>query len=231
MERIFLKYILCLLCVYTITACDKVNDEVPDQPKFTPYVSESYWSVKTEVYVDAPFNAEKIKKELEDNPPALPSDVYYFYMRKLSSALSAERTVSLLNSAREEQWKAYIETTSSIEWSEKYSFIKTDQKTLPSYEHWTFHLMTDKKDTIIAQYDVAFSISQEGKRTSSPSTKLVLSPEFPGRTCTNSPAGAAYRITSPAAKTSISTAPNWSADFSATGSRPPMKWNRRRQIT
>lgn len=25
--------------------------------------------------------------------------------------------------------------------------------------------MTDKKDTIIAQYDVAFSISQEGKRT------------------------------------------------------------------
>lgn len=148
MERIFLKYILCLLCVYTITACDKVNDEVPDQPKFTPYVSESYWSVKTEVYVDAPFNAEKIKKELEDNPPALPSDVYYFYMRKLSSALSAERTVSLLNSAREEQWKAYIETTSSIEWSEKYSFIKTDQKTLPSYEHWTFHLMTDKKDTI-----------------------------------------------------------------------------------
>lgn len=165
MERIFLKYILCLLCVYTITACDKVNDEVPDQPKFTPYVSESYWSVKTEVYVDAPFNAEKIKKELEDNPPALPSDVYYFYMRKLSSALSTERTVSLLNSAREEQWKAYIETTSSIEWSEKYSFIKTDQKTLPSYEHWTFHLMTDKKDTIIAQYDVAFSISQEGKRT------------------------------------------------------------------
>ena len=133
MERIFLKYILCLLCVYTITACDKVNDEVPDQPKFTPYVSESYWSVKTEVYVDAPFNAEKIKKELEDNPPALPSDVYYFYMRKLSAALSAERTVSLLNSAREEQWKAYIETTSSIEWSEKYSFIKTDQKTLPSY--------------------------------------------------------------------------------------------------
>ena len=101
MERIFLKYILCLLCVYTITACDKVNDEVPDQPKFTPHVSESYWSVKTEVYVDAPFNAEKIKKELEDNPPALPSDVYYFYMRKLSSALSAERTVSLLNSARD----------------------------------------------------------------------------------------------------------------------------------
>lgn len=37
-----------------------------------------------------------------------------------------------------------------------------------------------------------------------------------GRTCTNSLAGAAYRITSPAAKTSISTAPNWSADFSAT---------------
>lgn len=32
------------------------------------------------------------------------------------------------------------------------------------FEHWTFHLMTDKKDTIIAQYDVAFSISQEGKR-------------------------------------------------------------------
>ena len=91
MERIFLKYILCLLCVYTITACDKVNDEVPDQPIFTPYVSESYWSVKTEVYVDAPFNAEKIKKELEDNPPALPSDVCYLYMRKLSSALSVLR--------------------------------------------------------------------------------------------------------------------------------------------
>ena len=33
----------------------------------------------------------------------------------------------------------------------------SDLKTLPSYEHWTFHLMTDKKDTIIAQYDVAFS--------------------------------------------------------------------------
>lgn len=66
-------------------------------------------------------------------------------MRKLSPALSAERTVSLLNSAREEQWKAYIEATSSIEWSEKYSLIKTEQKTLPSYEHWTFHLMTDKK--------------------------------------------------------------------------------------
>jgi hypothetical protein len=27
-----------------------------------------------------------------------------------------------------------------------------------------FHLMTNKKDTIIARYDVAFSISQESKR-------------------------------------------------------------------
>ncbi len=30
----------------------------------------------------------------------------------------------VFHTGREEQWKAYIETTSSIEWSEKYSFIK-----------------------------------------------------------------------------------------------------------
>lgn len=49
-------------------------------------------------------------------------------MRKLSSALSAERTVSLLNSAREEQWKAYIETTSSIEWSENIALSKQTKR-------------------------------------------------------------------------------------------------------
>ena len=52
----------------------------------------------------------------------------------------------------------------SIEWSEKYGLIKSEQKFLPSREHWEFHLMTNKKDTIIARYDVAFSISQESKR-------------------------------------------------------------------
>ena len=49
-------------------------------------------------------------------------------------------------------------------WSEKYGLIKPEQKFLPSREHWEFHLMTNKKDTIIARYDVAFSISQESKR-------------------------------------------------------------------
>lgn len=52
----------------------------------------------------------------------------------------------------------------SIEWSEKYGLIKSEQKFLPSREHWEFHLMTNNKDTIIARYDVAFSISQESKR-------------------------------------------------------------------
>lgn len=107
------------------------------------------------------FNAEKIKKELECDPLVLSSNIYYFYMRKLSSL--AATTISLLNSAKEEQWKAHIEKN-SIEWSEKYGLIKSEQKFLPSREHWEFHLMTNKKDTIIARYDVAFSISQESKR-------------------------------------------------------------------
>lgn len=54
------------------------------------------------------FNAEKIKKELECDPLVLSSDIYYFTLRKLSS-LAAETTISLLNSAKEEQWKAHIE--------------------------------------------------------------------------------------------------------------------------
>ena len=53
------------------------------------------------------FNAEKIKKELECDSLVLSSNIYYFYIRKLSSL--AATTISLLNSAKEEQWKAHIE--------------------------------------------------------------------------------------------------------------------------